>query len=210
MFFCIFTGKLYTFFEMARNSSQVCHWWVTSKACEGGRWRGTRTASSKDKTIQLLPPQWHGFKSKTPIFSSCLCLLLQDGWGLRARTWECLWVCSFVQERGHLGVQGKIAFLGKCARKPESHKVGLSEGPTSTQVSLKSNQKESTGGRSPGCEAGFCSRLPVSLAKWHLLFLSFKFVGARHAQMALWMVWGLLWFVVLGTRWEDEGVRKQF
>lgn len=190
-------------------SSQECHWWVAHQAHKGERWKRTSTAPSKDKAIQLLTPQWHDFKSKAWWLQLSLLIAtrllratrqnLERLVGLPAVLWR---------------TEERLEFLESMQGNRGLTRVDSWRDPLPCRWAWKAIRRnllgKETGGRCLSCAAGLCSVLSGLLAKWHFLFFSFKFVGARHAQMAPWMVLGLLWFVVLGTRWEDEGVRKQF
>lgn len=173
----IFTGRLCTVFAMARKSSQGCHWWVAPKACEGGRWIRTCTASSKDKAIQLLTPRWHDFKSRT--------------WWLLSS--PAVSACSYKIAEGSLPKPGNACGAAVSCRKEDTlafkKRLESLESKQGNRDPTKGNSPRhpplcrwvwnairrnglgrGAGGRCQGCSAGLCSGLSVLLAKWHFFF----------------------------------------
>lgn len=143
----------------------------------GWEGRGTCTASSKDKTIQLLTPQWHGFKSRTwwllssPAVSACSYKIAEGstpkpgnacGAAVSCRKEDTL---AFKQRLESLeSMQGnRDPTKGNSPRHPPPCRWGWN--------AIRRNRLgKGAGGRCPGCAAGLCSGLSVSLAKWHFFF----------------------------------------
>lgn len=173
----IFTGRFCTVFAMALKSSQGCHWRVSSKACEGGRWRGTCTASSKDKTIQLLTPRWHGFKSRTwwrlssPAVSACSYKIAE---GSMPKPGNACGAAVSCRKEDILAFRQRLESLESMQGNRDPTKGNSPGHPPPCRWVWKAIRRnrlgKGAGGRCPGSAAGLCSGLSVLLAKWHFFF----------------------------------------